>query len=257
MTVALRILPCLDLRGGRVVKGVRFEDLRDAGDPVEAARRYEAEGADELVVLDIEATVRGRGPALDVVRDVAGALSIPLTVGGGVASLREVGALLAHGADKVAVNTAAFRRPELLSEIAEEYGMQCAVVAIDAARTPDGWQVVLRGGREPTGRSVLDWARAAEAAGAGEFLVTSIDADGTRGGYDREMYRAVRAVLHRPLIASGGFGRAEDLGALFGERLADAALIASRLHEGAVSIPTLKRYLRSLGLPVRSEEVGR
>lgn len=258
MTVALRIIPCLDIRKGRVVKGVRFEDLRDAGDPSEAAGRYEAEGADELVVLDIGATGAGRGPELDVVRDVAGTLSIPLTVGGGVRSLREVGALLGHGADKVAMNTAAFLRPSLLAEVAEEYGMQCAVVAVDAARTASGdWQVVLRGGQEPTGRPVLAWAVAAEAAGAGEFLVTSIDADGTQRGYDTELYRALRAVLHRPLIASGGFGVAEHLGTLFGERLADAALLASRLHEGTVTIPALKGYLADLGFRIRSGEVGR
>ncbi len=254
--VALRIIPCLDLRDGRVVKGVRFEDLRDAGDPVAAAVRYEAEGADELVLLDIEASVRGRGPDLGVVRDVAGALSVPLTVGGGVRSLQEVGDLLGHGADKVAMNTAAFRRPGLLTETAAQYGTQCAVLAIDAARTADGWEVALRGGRERTGTSVVAWAAAGQTAGAGEFLVTSIDADGTQAGYDRALYRALRGVLERPLIASGGFGAFEDMGRLFGEGLADAALLASRLHDGAVSIPSIKSYLRAHRLPVRSEEAA-
>lgn len=251
VSAARRVIPCLDIAGDRVVKGVRFERIRSAGAPVEAAQRYESQGADELVVLDIRATAEGRRARAGLIRQIAGTLSIPLTVGGGVRSLEDASGLLRAGADKVAVNTAAVERPPLLTEIAREYGCQCAVLAIDARSTPGGYRVAVRGGQELTDRTVSDWAKEGERRGAGELLVTGIDRDGTRLGYDLDLYAAVRAVTHRPIIASGGFGAPRDVVALFRTGAADAALLASGLHTGRTTVGAVKRALRRAGVPVR------
>ena len=250
-----RIIPCLDIRDGRVVKGVHFLNLRDAGDPVEQAAIYDAAGADELVFLDISATPEGRTTGLDTVRRVAEQVFMPLTVGGGVRSLEDMRRLLLAGADKVSVNSAAMRRPTLLSEGADAFGSQCVVLAIDARRvdTPVQslrWEVFLDGGRSATGMDAVEWAARGVALGAGELLVTSMDRDGTLAGYDLELIRAVAAAANVPLIASGGAGEP----AHFAEALqagADAALAASLFHDGVLAIPDLKDYLAGQGLPVR------
>jgi cyclase len=252
MALARRIIPCLDIRAGRVVKGVRFVDLRDAGDPVAHAQFYEEEGADELVFLDITASVEDRGILLEVVRRVAEVLSIPFTVGGGVRDVEDFRALLRAGADKVSINTAAVQHPERITEAARRFGSQCVVVAIDAKRVgPDRWEVYIHGGRTPTGLDAVSWAREAERRGAGEILLTSIDADGTREGYDLALTRAVAEAVGIPVIASGGAGAPEHFYRVFTEGKADAALAASLFHFRELRIADLKRYLAERGIPVR------
>ena len=245
--VKKRVIPCLDVAGGRVVKGVRFENLRDMGDPVELATRYSDLGADELVFLDITATLEDRGPLLDLVDRAAAELSIPFTVGGGVRSVEDGLSLLRAGADKVAVNRAALDDPGLLTRLADAFGSQAAVCAIDAREG----EVVTHAGRNPRGRDAVDWAQEAVEAGAGELLVTSIDADGTRDGYDLELTRSIASAVSVPVIASGGAGCARHLGEAF-EAGAEAALIASIVHERPERLPELKRELQEDGWPIRS-----
>jgi imidazoleglycerol phosphate synthase cyclase subunit len=247
-----RLIPCLDVRDGRVVKGVRFQNLRDAGDPVERALAYAEAGADELVVLDVSATPEGRGTALKTVADVRAVLPIPLSVGGGVRTLEDAEALLRAGADKVGINTAAFENPELLTDIAEKLGRQCTVVSVDAAHrlSGGGWEVVTRSGTFRTGRDALDWAVEAVARGAGEILLTSWDRDGTRKGYDTELVAAITERVNVPVVASGGADGAEHmLGAL--RAGANAVLAASIFHEKDTTIARLKEYLAGAGMEVR------
>ncbi|MER3400728.1 MAG: imidazole glycerol phosphate synthase subunit HisF [Thermoflexus sp.] len=251
--LAKRIIPCLDIHAGRVVKGVRFVDLRDAGDPVAHARVYEEEGADELVLLDITASYEDRGILLEVVRRVAEVLSIPFTVGGGIRSVEDFRALLRAGADKVSINTAAVRDPALITEAARRFGAQCVVVAIDAKRVgPERWEVYIQGGRTPTGLDAVAWAREVEQRGAGEILLTSIDADGTQDGYDLALTRAVAEAVGIPVIASGGAGRVEHFYQVFAEGKADAALAASVFHFRQLRIAEVKAYLADRGIPVRT-----
>lgn len=254
--LAKRIIPCLDVTGGRVVKGVKFLNLRDAGDPVELAAFYDREGADELVFLDISASAEGRETMVEVVRRTAERVFIPFTVGGGIRGLEDVRRLLKAGADKVSLNTAAVQRPQLIREGAERFGSQCMVVAIDARRVPGPaarWEVYTHGGRTPTGIDALEWARRAEELGAGEILLTSMDADGTRDGYDLALTRAVAELVNIPVIASGGAGNLEHLARALTEGKADAALAASIFHYGEYSIARAKQYLRERGVPVRYE----
>jgi cyclase len=252
-----RLIPCLDVKDGRVVKGVRFVDLRDAGDPVEAALAYDVQGADELVFLDITASHEDRAIMLDVVRRTAEGIYMPLTVGGGIRSLADIRTLLRAGADKVSLNTAALARPELIREAAHAFGSQCIVVAIDAKRETDGpearWGVYTHGGRRPAGRDAVEWAREVEALGAGEILLTSMDRDGTGAGYDLALTRAVSDAVSVPVIASGGAGGLEHLYESVTEGKADAALVASIFHFGRHTIAEAKRYLRERGVPVRLE----
>ena len=245
--VKKRVIPCLDVAGGRVVKGVRFERLRDVGDPVELAARYSELGADELVFLDVTATIEGRRPLLELVERAAEELDIPFTVGGGIAGLEDARALLRVGADKVAVNRAAVDDPGLLGELAAEFGAQAVVCAIDAR----GGEVVTHGGREPRGIDAVAWSRQAAERGAGEILLTSIDADGTRAGYDLELTAAVAGAVPVPVIASGGAGRVEHLAEAFAAG-ADAALVASIVHEAPERLPELKRELKEAGWPIRT-----
>ncbi|MBI2461120.1 MAG: imidazole glycerol phosphate synthase subunit HisF [Candidatus Rokubacteria bacterium] len=251
--LAKRIIPCLDVKDGRVVKGVRFLDLRDAGDPVGAACAYDVQGADELVFLDITASAEGRAIMLEVVRRTAEAIYMPLTVGGGLRTVEDVRALLRAGADKVSLNTAVLARPAVIREAAERFGSQCIVVAIDARRRDDGFEVYSHGGRRPTGRDAVTWAREAEALGAGEILLTSMDRDGTQHGYDLELTRAVAEAVSVPVIASGGVGRLEHLweGLVLGQ--ADAVLAASIFHFGRHTIGEAKAYLADRGVPIRLE----
>ena len=274
-----RLIPCLDVKDGRVVKGVRFVELRDAGDPVAAALAYDAQGADELVFLDITASHEGRATMLDVVRRTAEGIYMPLTVGGGIRSLEDIRTLLRAGADKVSLNTAALERPGLVSEAARAFGSQCIVVAIDAlrgaaegepavagrgvaegepsehkreaSRGTTSWQVFTHGGRRPTGRDAVEWAREVEKLGAGEILLTSMDRDGTGAGYDLALTRAVAEAVSVPVIASGGVGRLEHLREGLVEGRADAALVASLFHFGQHTVPEAKRYLDERGVPVR------
>jgi cyclase len=274
-----RLIPCLDVKDGRVVKGVRFVELRDAGDPVAAALAYDAQGADELVFLDITASHEGRAIMLDVVRRTAEGIYMPLTVGGGIRSLEDIRTLLRAGADKVSLNTAALERPGLVSEAARAFGSQCIVVAIDALRgaaegepavagrgVAEGepseykreasggttsWQVFTHGGRRPTGRDAVEWAREVEKLGAGEILLTSMDRDGTGAGYDLALTRAVAEAVSVPVIASGGVGRLEHLREGLVEGRADAALVASLFHFGQHTVPEAKRYLDERGVTVR------
>lgn len=248
-----RIIPCLDVRVGRVVKGVRFQGLRDAGDPAELAARYESEGADEITLLDVSATPEARGAAADTIARVRRVLSIPLTVGGGVREVADAGRLLDAGADKVGVNTAAVARPELIAECAERFGAQCVVIAIDAARAPDAdnrWHVRVRSGTESTPTDAVEWARRAMSLGAGEVLLTSWDRDGTRSGYDLALTRAVVEAVQIPVIASGGAAGPEHLLAAF-EAGADAVLAASIFHDGEHTVAGLKQYLLSRGVEIR------
>jgi cyclase len=251
--LAKRIIPCLDVKDGRVVKGVRFVDLRDAGDPVEAARAYDAQGADELVFLDITASHEKRGVMLDVVRRTAEGIYMPLTVGGGVRGLDAVRALLRAGADKVSLNTAALANPAVIRESAERFGSQCIVVAIDARREGPRWGVYTHGGRHPAGRDAVAWAREAVGLGAGEILLTSMDRDGTKDGYDLELTRAVVEAVTVPVIASGGAGSLEHLREGLVEGGADAALAASIFHFGIHTITEAKAFLREQGVEVRWE----
>jgi cyclase len=256
MSVAVRVIPCLDVDAGRVVKGVNFRDLRDAGDPVEMATVYDAEGADELVFLDITASSGDRETTYDVVRRTAEQVFIPLTVGGGVRTVEDFDRLLRAGADKVGVNTAAIARPELLTDAADRFGSQCVVLSVDARRvqggtvTPSGFEVTTHGGREGTGIDAVEWARRGAELGAGEILLNSMDADGTKDGYDLELVRLVRAVVHVPLIASGGAGRVEDFAPAV-DAGADAVLAASVFHFGDLRIGEVKDALRATGHAVR------
>ena len=250
MSLASRVIPCLDIKDGRVVKGVRFQGLRDAGDPVESAAVYEEQGADEIVLLDVSATPEGRGHALETVRGVRSALSIPLTVGGGVRTADDAGRLLAAGADKVGVNTAAVLRPALVGEIAERYGNQCTVLAVDAAAGGSGWEVVTESGGKRTRIDVVEWCRKAAAMGAGEILLTSWDRDGTRDGYELELTAAVSSAVDVPVIASGGANEARHLVEALGAG-ASAVLIASILHDGDTTVTELKQVLREAGVVVR------
>ncbi len=249
--LAKRIIPCLDVDRGRVVKGVRFLNLRDAGDPVEIAKRYEEEGADELVFLDITASAEGREIMIEVVERVAETVFMPFTVGGGIRSVEDMRRLLEAGADKVSLNTAAVQTPEVVREGAERFGSQCIVVAIDARRNGAGWEVYTHGGRRPTGLDVVEWARRVEALGAGEILLTSMDRDGTKEGYDIDLCRAVAEAVNIPVIASGGAGKLEHFYEVFTEGGVDAALAASLFHFREVSIPELKRFLKERGITVR------
>ncbi len=247
-----RLIPCLDVKDGRVVKGVQFVALRDAGDPVAAALAYDAQGADELVFLDITASHEGRATMLDVVRRTAEGIYMPLTVGGGIRSLDDIRTLLRAGADKVSLNTAAVERPILVSEAARAFGSQCIVVAIDAkSRGAGAWEVYTHGGRRPTGRDAVAWAREVERLGAGEILLTSMDRDGTGDGYDLALTRAVSDAVSVPVIASGGVGRLEHLREGVVEGRADAVLVASLFHFGQHTVPEAKRYLAERGVPVR------
>ncbi|MDQ7038988.1 MAG: imidazole glycerol phosphate synthase subunit HisF [Aquificota bacterium] len=249
--LAKRIIPCLDVDRGRVVKGVRFLNLRDAGDPVEVAKRYEEEGADELVLLDITASAEGREIMIDVVRKVAETVFMPFTVGGGIRTVEDMRKLLEAGADKVSVNTSAVKNPKVVEEGAKAFGSQCIVVAIDAKRKGDSWEVYINGGRTPTGLDAVEWAKRVEALGAGEILLTSMDTDGTKEGYDIDLCRAVAEEVSIPVIASGGAGRKEHFYEVFEKGKADAALAASVFHFREIEIPELKRYLASMGVRVR------
>lgn len=249
---AKRIIPCLDIKDGRVVKGTNFTQLRDAGDPVEAAKEYDRQGADELVLLDINASADSRGILTHVVEQVAESIFIPFTVGGGIRKVEDFTDILRAGADKVSVNSAALQRPALIREAAEKFGSQCVVVAMDAKRrSGGGWTLYLNGGRVDTGKDALEWAREAEALGAGEILLTSMDQDGVKTGYDLELTRAVSEAVGIPVIASGGAGQLSHFYDAFTTGRADAVLAASLFHFGEVSVPQLKTYLREQGVPVR------
>jgi len=250
---AKRIIPCLDVTEGRVVKGVRFQELRDAGDPAELAAAYDREGADEIIFLDITASSDARKILLDTVERTADQVFIPLAVGGGVRSVPDMAELLTHGADKVSVNTAALADPTLITRCAEVFGAQCVVLAIDARRRRDGegWEVFSHGGRRATGRDAVEWAGLGEELGAGEILLTSMDNDGTHAGYDIELTRAVSAAVRLPVIASGGAGSARHMYDALTEGGADAALAASIFHFGEISIPAVKQELEGMGLEVR------
>jgi imidazoleglycerol phosphate synthase cyclase subunit len=245
-----RVIPCLDVKDGRVVKGVRFQGLRDAGDPAERARAYQDQGADELVLLDVSATPDGRGHALETVRRVRRVLSIPLTVGGGVKVVGDARALLEAGADKVSVNTAAVVTPDILDAMAQEFGSQCTVLALDAARTDTGYEVVIRSGKERTGRDAVAWAREAVARGVGEILLTSWDRDGTRSGYDLALLSAIGNAVPVPIIASGGAAHPDHLADALAAS-ADAVLAASIFHDGDFTVADVKSVLRKRGFEVR------
>ncbi len=249
--LAKRIIPCLDIKDGRVVKGVNFINLRDAGDPVEQARLYDAQGADELVFLDISATNEGRKTTLDLVSRVAETVFMPLTVGGGVREVDDIRNLLLAGADKVSINSAAVKRPELLSEGAARFGAQCIVLAIDARKNNSSWEVYVNGGRAPTGIDAVEWAIRGAGLGAGEILLTSMDADGTRTGYDIELTRKISESVSVPVIASGGAGNMNHFAEVLTTGKADAALAASLFHDGKLKIPELKQELQSLNIPIR------
>lgn len=247
----VRLIPCLDIKDGRVVKGTNFVGLRDAGDPVELAAHYEAQGADEVVFLDITASSDQRLPVVELARRVAEVLFIPFTVGGGIREVEQVRAALLAGADKVSLNTAAVQRPELITEAAGVFGAQCVVVAIDAKRQGDHWEVTTHGGRTFTGLDAVEWAQEAVARGAGEILLTSMDGDGTRQGYDLELTRAVAEAVSVPVIASGGAGNAGHLVDAVEEGKADAVLLAGILHDGLTTVQVLKQEMQELGLSVR------
>ena len=250
--LAKRIIPCLDVRDGRVVKGVNFVNIRDAGDPVELAKYYSDQGADEIVFLDITATSDARDTVADVVERTAAQVFVPLTVGGGIRTLEDFQRLLRAGADKTSVNSAAVARPELISEAAERFGSQCVVLAVDARSRGDGtWEVVVAGGRKPTGIDLIDWVKKGEALGAGEILLTSMDADGTKAGFDLAMTKAVTDAVSIPVIASGGCGSLAHFAEVFEETNCDAALAASLFHFGELTVPQVKDYLRERSIPVR------
>lgn len=248
---AKRIIPCLDVKDGRVVKGVSFVDLRDAGDPVECARAYDRQGADELVLLDITATHEGRSTMLEIVRRVADSIFIPFTVGGGIRELDDFAQLLRAGADKISVNSAAVRNPSLIDAAAHRFGSQCVVCAIDAKRRDGGWEVYLNGGRIPTGIDALTWAREAVSRGAGEILLTSMDCDGRKNGYDLELTSVISQNVNVPVIASGGAGNMEHFYDALTRGSADAVLAASLFHFNEIGIMDLKQYLAARGVPVR------
>ena len=252
MTLSRRVIVCLDVSGDRVVKGVRFAGLRDVGDPATLATRYEAEGADEIVFLDVTASVERRAMLLGSVRRTAERLFVPLTVGGGVRSIADAAAALRAGADKVGVNSAAVARPALLTELRRQFGAQCVVASIDAKRRARGWEVYTRGGTTPTGLAPVDWARECVARGAGEILLTSIDRDGTRAGYDLELTRAVAAAVPVPVIASGGAGSGADVAEALAATGADAALVAGIVHDGELTVGHIKASLAAANIPVRT-----
>ena len=256
MTLAKRIIPCLDCENGRVVKGVQFVDIRDAGDPVEIAKRYCDQGADEITFLDITASHEGRQTTIDTVRDIAGQVFIPLTVGGGIRTLQDIRDMLNAGADKVAINTSAVKNPDFVREAADKFGSQCIVVAIDAKKVsgeeePDKWEIFTHGGRNPTGLDAVEWAKKMVANGAGEILLTSMDRDGTKQGYDLDLTRAVSEAVEVPVIASGGVGTPQHMcdGILQGK--ASAVLVASIFHFGQYTIPQTKLAMQEAGIPVR------
>ena len=250
--LAKRIILCLDVRDGRVVKGVNFVNIRDAGDPVELARYYSDQGADEIVFLDITATSDARDTVADVVERTAAQVFVPLTVGGGIRTLEDFRRLLRAGADKISVNSAAVARPELIAEAAERFGSQCVVLAVDGKARGDGtWEVVVAGGRKPTGIDLIEWVKRGEALGAGEILLTSMDADGTKAGFDLAMTKAVTDAVSIPVIASGGCGSLAHFAEVFEKTGCDAALAASLFHFGELTVPQVKDYLREQGIPVR------
>ena len=250
--LAKRIIPCLDVRDGRVVKGVNFVNIRDAGDPVELAKYYSDQGADEIVFLDITATSDARDTVADVVERTAAQVFVPLTVGGGIRTVEDFQRLLRAGADKISVNSAAVARPELISEAAERFGSQCVVLAADARARGDGtWEVVVAGGRKPTGIDLIEWVKKAEKLGAGEILLTSMDADGTKAGFDLSMTKAVTDAVSIPVIASGGCGSLAHFAEVFEQTDCDAALAASLFHFGELTVPQVKDYLRTRNIPVR------
>ena len=249
--VKKRLIPCLDVRDGRTVKGIQFEGLRDAGDPIALAARYALEGADELVFLDITATNQRRQPLTDLVRNVARVLDIPFTVGGGIGTVADVESLLLSGADKVSINSAALARPAFVAELARRFGSQCIVVAVDARRVGEEWQVMTRAGTTPTGRQAVEWCREVADLGAGELLLTSMSHDGTKAGFALDLTRAVSDAVAVPVIASGGAGQAADFTAVFEAGGADAALAASIFHFNETALPALKQYLHAAGIPVR------
>ena len=250
--LAKRIIPCLDVREGRVVKGVNFVNIRDAGDPVELAAYYSDQGADEIVFLDITATSDARDTVADVVERTAAQVFVPLTVGGGIRTLEDFQRLLRAGADKISVNSAAVRDPELIARAAGRFGSQCVVLAIDARRRPEGWyEVVVAGGRTPTGLDAVEWAREGQRRGAGEILLTSMGADGTKAGFDLDMTRAVTQAVGIPVIASGGCGSLEHFAQVFEQTGCDGALAASLFHFGELTVPQVKAYLRARNIPVR------
>jgi cyclase len=251
MTLMNRVIACLDVKDGRVVKGVGFVNLRDEGDPVVLAERYEAQGADEIVYLDISATNEGRATLLDLVRRTAERLFIPLTVGGGMRSVDDIASALRAGADKIAINSAGVRRPGLFTEAATRFGSQCVVASIDAKRNGAYWEVYVNGGRQPTGLDAIQWSVTCAARGAGEILLTSIDRDGARVGYDLELLKAVASYATVPVIASGGAGSASDIRDAFTRGGADAALLAGLLHSGVTDIQSIKSALRADGISVR------
>ena len=252
--VALRLIPCLDVAHGRVVKGVNFINLRDAGDPVELANKYSEEGADELVFLDIKATYENRKTLIDLVSRTAKSVKIPFTVGGGISSVNSINDLLRAGADKVSLNSSAVINPNIISESAEKFGRQCIVVAIDARKkvgSSEGWEVYVKGGRENTGIDVIAWAKKVEKLGAGEILLTSMDGDGTQKGYDLELTKSVVNEINIPLIASGGAGSLDDIFEVFLKGKASAALLASLLHDGKLTIKQIKSFLIEKNLTIR------
>ena len=249
--LAKRIIPCLDVKDGRTVKGTKFLNLKDAGDAVELAQAYSESGADELVFLDITATNEKRKAVTDLIGRVAGKLNIPFTVGGGVSDIEDIAAMVDSGADKVSINTAAVRNPDLLAEGARRFGSQCMVLAIDAKKVGDSWRVFLNGGRVETDLDVVEWARKGTNLGAGEILLTSMDADGTKSGFDVSLTRAISDAVRVPVIASGGGGRREHFTEIFSDGKADAALAASVFHFGELPIPELKKFLREQGVEVR------
>ena len=250
--LAKRIIPCLDVRDGRVVKGVNFVNIRDAGDPVELAKYYSDQGADEIVFLDITATSDARDTVADVVERTAAQVFVPLTVGGGIRTVEDFQRLLRAGADKISVNSAAVARPELIAQAAERFGSQCVVLAADARVRDDGtWEVVVAGGRKPTGMDLIEWVKKAESLGAGEILLTSMDADGTKAGFDLAMTKAVTDAVSIPVIASGGCGSLAHFAEVFEKTNCDAALAASLFHFGELTVPQVKDYLRGQNIPVR------
>lgn len=246
-----RIIPCLDVKAGRVVKGTNFVGLRDAGDPVELAKRYDSERADELVFLDITASHEGRGTMVEVARNCAAQVFIPFTVGGGIRTVEDMRVMLAAGADKISVNSAAVKNPQLISDGAKKFGSQCVVLAVDAKRSDNGWEVFVNGGRVPTGLDCLQWVRRGVELGAGEILLTSMDADGTTAGYDIELTRAVSEAVNVPVIASGGAGELEHFYDVLVAGKADAVLAASVFHYGKFTIRQVKEYLQRRGVEVR------
>ena len=250
--LAKRIIPCLDVRDGKVVKGVHFVGIQEVGDPVQCAVEYDRQGADEICFLDITATHEGRGTMLDVVRRTAKQVFVPLTVGGGVRTVDDYRAILRAGADKVSVNSAAVRNPQLIRQAADRFGSQCVVVAVDAKWQGRNWSVFFNGGRVDTGLDALEWIRRCEQLGAGEILLTSMDADGTKQGFDLPLTEAVSRMVSIPVIASGGCGKLEDFSAVFEQTGASAALAASLFHYGELTVPQVKEHLRQRGIPVRS-----